>query len=101
MQAPAGTALRRHWRRTRLLTLALLLCWAGVSFLLPWYSRELGFTFLGVPFSYYFASQGAPLTFLLIVWLYARGQDGNDREAREALRGTAKTAPGGPAGHGA
>jgi len=68
-QADAGRLL--YWQRTRRLTAWLLLVWAGVSFGLIYFSRQLSFPFFGWPFNFWVASQGALLVFLLIVIYYA------------------------------
>jgi putative solute:sodium symporter small subunit len=69
--APPGERARRHWRSTRRLTLALLVVWALVGFVLPWHARTLNFGFFGWPFSFWMAAQGAMLVFLLLVVVFA------------------------------
>jgi putative solute:sodium symporter small subunit len=69
---------QRYWVQTRRLTAALLLAWFVVTFALVFFARELRFTFLGWPFSFYMAAQGALLVYLLIVYLYARWQRARD-----------------------
>jgi putative solute:sodium symporter small subunit len=53
------------------LRLALLAVWACVSFGACFFARELEFVVLGWPFGYWFAAQGAMLTFIAIVAVYA------------------------------
>ena len=70
--APLGPTQRRWlWRRTRRLTASLLLVWFVVSFVLTFWARELDFTLLGWPFSFWLAAQGALLLYLLLVVGYA------------------------------
>jgi putative solute:sodium symporter small subunit len=69
--SPKQLRLRRYWRRTRRLTLWLLLCWVLLSFVLTYFARELSFSFFGWPFSFWVASQGALLGYCLIVAVYA------------------------------
>lgn len=60
-----------YWRRNMRLTGALLLLWALVTFGVGFFARELTFSFFGWPFSFWVASQGALLVYLLIVVGYA------------------------------
>ena len=69
---PASDRLHRYWQRTRRLTGQLLLVWAGISFGLTYFARELNFTFFGWPFSFWVASEGAMIVFCILVAYYAR-----------------------------
>jgi len=61
-----------YWRRTRRLTLLLLLVWFGVTFTVIFFARELShFTLFGWPLSFYMAAQGATLIYVGIVGCYA------------------------------
>ena len=53
------------------LKLGLLAVWATVSFVASYFARDLQFSVLGWPFSYWFAAQGAPIAFICIVTGYA------------------------------
>jgi putative solute:sodium symporter small subunit len=64
-------ALSRHWRRTRALTVALLLVWFAASFVGVFFAAELRQRFFGWPLGFWIASQGALLVFLAVVALYA------------------------------
>ena len=75
-----------HWRRTLALTAALLVLGFMVSFVVAWFARDLDFDFLGWPFSYWVASQGALLVFLFIVWAYAHVMDRLDGEQQPSER---------------
>ena len=68
MSSPGST---RYWRRTKRLTAALLLLWFGVTFGIAFFARDLDFDFFGWPFSFWVASQGALLVYLLLVGVYA------------------------------
>lgn len=61
----------RSWRFNRMLIAALLCVWAAVTFVIPYFSQNLKFTFLGWPFGFWVAAQGALLVYLLIVAVYA------------------------------
>lgn len=69
---------QRYWVQTRRLTALLLLAWFACTFVLAYYARELDFSFLGWPFSFYMAAQGSLLIYLAIVFLYARQQRRRD-----------------------
>lgn len=71
---------RRDWRRNRRLTGWLLLAWFVVSFVVAFFARELDFDFLGAPFGFWVAAQGAPIAYLVIVWIYAIVMDRRDDE---------------------
>ena len=68
---PAPDRLRRHWRRVRWLTAALLLAWWAASFVVVFNARAWRFAFFGWPFSFWWAAQGALLVFLALVAIYA------------------------------
>lgn len=61
-----------YWRRTRRLSLYLLVVWFLTTFIIIFFARELSsFTVLGWPFSFYMAAQGTTLIYVLIVGIYA------------------------------
>ncbi len=70
------------WRRNRRWILLLLSVWAALTFLPAWFARDVPYTVLGWPLSYWMAAYGAPLAYLLIVVVYARvmnrGDDAGD-----------------------
>jgi len=71
-----------YWRKTRRVTIALLLIWFCVTLLTCLFARELnGFSFLGFPVGFYFAAQGSLIVFLCIVGFYAWYMNRLDRRA--------------------
>jgi putative solute:sodium symporter small subunit len=78
-QAPAERE-REYWRKTRRITAILLAVWFLVAFGVGYVARELTFHFLGWPFSFWVAAQGALLVFVVIIWYYARYMQRLDRE---------------------
>ncbi len=74
----------RHWRLSRRSAGGLTLVWFLATFVLPLFGRDLGFDVFGAPAAIWFASQGAPLVYLLIVWRHERRLEQLDREHRAA-----------------
>lgn len=62
---------RRYWRKTRVVTGALLLIWFAVTFGVGYFARMLNFRFFGWPFSFWVGAQGALLIYGLIIGFYA------------------------------
>ncbi|MDG0831397.1 DUF4212 domain-containing protein [Roseateles saccharophilus] len=60
-----------YWRRTRRLTVGLLLAWMLVAFAPVYFARELSIEVFGWPLAFWLASQGALLAFCAIVIVYA------------------------------
>lgn len=72
---------QEYWRRTRLLTLVLLVIWVAVTYLVSWYARDLNeITVLGFPLGFYMGAQGSLFVYLLIVWYYCRAMNRLDAE---------------------
>jgi putative solute:sodium symporter small subunit len=72
------TLLRQHlfWRRTRRLTLGLLLVWLALSLGVPWFARTFDRVHaFGFPLGWWLAAQGALLGFLVIVVVYVACMD--------------------------
>jgi putative solute:sodium symporter small subunit len=63
--------LQRYWQKNLRLTSILMLIWFVVTFAVAYYARELNFTFFGWPFSFWVASQGALVVYVLIIGYYA------------------------------
>lgn len=67
-----------HWAKNLRLTLGLLVLWAGVTFGVAFFARDLSFRFFGWPFSYWMAAQGALTLYVAMVGVYARTMDDMD-----------------------
>ncbi|CAB3650645.1 hypothetical protein LMG3458_00046 [Achromobacter deleyi] len=74
----------RYWRRNVWLIVLLLLVWAALTFIPSYFARRLSFDFIGWPFSFWMAAYGAPLAYLVIIAVYARIMNREDRRAEEA-----------------
>jgi putative solute:sodium symporter small subunit len=73
---------RRHWERTRKMTMLLLALWLMASFGAIFFARELtGLSLFGWPLSFYLAAQGASLVYLAIIGVYAWRMRRFDKEA--------------------
>ena len=72
-----------YWRRTRRLTVWLLLAWGLVAFVPVVFARELSVEVFGWPLAFWLASQGALLCFCAIVIVYARCMRRLDEEFNE------------------
>ena len=68
---PSDAVARARWRSCLRLTAWLLVVWSLVTFGVSFFARELDFTVLGWPFSFWMASQGAPIVYLALVCVYA------------------------------
>ena len=69
-----------YWRKNLQLTGGLLFIWFVVSFVVSFFARELSFDFLGWPFSFWMAAQGALIVYALIVGYYAYRMNRLDQE---------------------
>lgn len=83
----AAARLATHYWRRNLATIAILMAIGfAVSFIGPFWARELsGIRFLGWPLPFYLGAQGTLLTYLLLVICYAGLQRRNDLAYRRAL----------------
>lgn len=68
---PPSPSREAYWRAVRRWTLGLLLVWAAVTFVVAYNARALDFPWIGWPFSFWVAAQGAPLVYLALVGIYA------------------------------
>lgn len=66
------TRQKAYWRAVLRLTVALLMIWFVVTFVVSFYARELNeISFFGFPFGFYMGGQGALVIYVLIVGFYA------------------------------
>jgi len=62
---------RDYWRRNLRLIAVLMLIWALVTFGIGYFARELDFSMLGWPFSFWVGAQGALFVYVALVAYYA------------------------------
>ena len=78
--SPAARLTTDYWRRNRRLIAALLAVWFVVTFGVAFFARELSFRVFGWPLSFWVASQGALVVYLLIVGIYTWRMERLDAE---------------------
>ena len=72
---------RRHWDKTRNLTIVILIIWAIFAFVLPWNAHALNeYKFIGFPLGFYFIAQGSLIAFVLLIVVQNWLQDKIDDE---------------------
>jgi len=73
---------RRHWGKTRNLTIVILVLWVVFSFVVHWFAKDLNqSSFLGFPLGYYMAAQGSLIVFVVMIFVQNWLQDKIDDEA--------------------
>ena len=84
-QFQAGAARRAaHWKKTRQITVVLLILWIFTGFFTIYFARELDrFSPFGWPLSFYLAAQGSALVYLAIIGFYAWRMRRLDRQYRD------------------
>jgi putative solute:sodium symporter small subunit len=70
----------RYWEKNVRITAILLVIWFVVTYVVAFFARELSFKFFGWPFSFWVASQGALVVYVVIIWFYARYMNRLDQE---------------------
>lgn len=81
MDQQKSDARARHWRKTRALTIVVLIIWFIFAFVVTWFAKTLNqFTFIGFPLGYYFAVQGSLIIFVVLIFVQNWVQDRIDDE---------------------
>ncbi len=60
-----------YWRKNLRITSVLLAIWFVVTYVVAFYARDLNFSFLGWPFSFWVGAQGALVVYVAIIAFYA------------------------------
>ena len=71
---------RYYWQKNLHITALLLMAWFFVTFVVTFFARDLNFTFFGWPFSFWMASQGALIIYVVIIWFYSHYMNKLDKE---------------------
>jgi putative solute:sodium symporter small subunit len=79
-----STCANRYWGKNLRLIAALMAIWASVTFGVGFFARELDFPFLGWPFSFWVAGQGALVVYVVVVAYYAWAMNRLDRSFGDA-----------------
>jgi len=61
----------QYWQKNLNVTAKLMGVWFVVTFVVTFFARDLNFNFFGWPFSFWMASQGSLIIYVLIIWYYA------------------------------
>lgn len=69
-----------YWHKNLKITAVLLGIWFFVTFVIGWFARELNFSFMGWPFSFWVGAQGALIVYVWIIWYYAKYMNALDQE---------------------
>jgi len=70
----------QYWQKNLNVTAKLMGVWFVVTFVVTFFARDLSFTFFGWPFSFWMASQGSLIIYVLIIWYYASYMNKIDQE---------------------
>ncbi len=71
---------QRYWQKNLRITAILLGIWFVVTYVVSYFARDLSFSFFGWPFSFWMASQGSLIVYVVIIWFYARYMNQLDQE---------------------
>jgi putative solute:sodium symporter small subunit len=69
-----------YWSKNLRLTAILLAIWFVATYVVSYFARDLNFTILGWPFSFYMGAQGSLVIYVVIIWFYARYMNNLDQE---------------------
>jgi putative solute:sodium symporter small subunit len=70
----------QYWQKNLNVTAKLMGVWFVVTFVVTFFARDLNFNFFGWPFSFWMASQGSLIIYVLIIWYYASYMNKIDQE---------------------
>jgi putative solute:sodium symporter small subunit len=70
----------QYWQKNLNITAKLMGVWFVVTFVVTFFARDLSFNFFGWPFSFWMASQGSLIIYVLIIWYYASYMNKIDQE---------------------
>jgi putative solute:sodium symporter small subunit len=72
---------KEYWHKNLTITAILLAIWFIVTFVIGYFSREVNeVSVLGFPLAFYINAQGALITYVVIIWFYARYMNGLDKK---------------------
>ena len=70
----------QYWQKNLNVTAKLMGVWFVVTFVVTFFARDLSFNFFGWLFSFWMASQGSLIIYVLIIWYYASYMNKIDQE---------------------
>lgn len=75
------STIEQHWASTRSLLIKVLVIWFFFAYFLHMFVGALNeISFLGFPLGYYMAAQGSLFAFVLLIFWFAKKQNGIDEE---------------------
>ena len=78
---PLNEKHAEYWHKNLVVTVALLFVWFVVTFVVPFYARELNaFVIFGFPLGFYMGAQGSLIVYVVIIWYYARYMNRLDQQ---------------------
>ncbi len=70
-----------HWKKTKTLTIIVLVIWFIFSFVVHWFADSLNAaSFIGFPLGFYMAAQGSLIVFVVLIFYLAYAQNKIDEE---------------------
>jgi len=73
--------MREYWRQNLRITAVLLGIWFFVTYVVAFFAPQLNeFQFIGFPFGFYMAAQGALIVYVVLIFYYARRMNKLDAE---------------------
>lgn len=73
--------MQEYWRKNLRITGILLAIWFVVTYVVAFFSPSLNeVSFLGFPFGFYMAAQGALIIYVIVIFFYARYMNRLDQE---------------------
>jgi putative solute:sodium symporter small subunit len=73
--------IEAHWSKTSKLMILMMCLWAFFSFIVHMFVTPLnGIRLFGFPLGFYMAAQGSLIAFVIMLFWFAKAQDGIDRE---------------------
>jgi putative solute:sodium symporter small subunit len=71
---------QRYWQKNLRITAILMFVWFVVTYVVSYFARDLSFNFFGWPFSFWMASQGSLVVYVVIIAFYAHYMNKLDQE---------------------
>ena len=90
MRALQNKDMTSYWRRNLAWIALGLSLWFLVTYVVAYFARDLAFEVGQWPLSFWVAAQGAPLVYLLIVWVYGLQMNRLELQTKPEVGSSAK-----------